>query len=101
VPLTQAEVLECFAASRERRWPPATVVGSSPKSGAKQRCALNKERKTMNNTIKIVLGVSPEDESGKLADPKNEESAVAPEQPKKQPIRVEITLMPTYKPSRK
>jgi hypothetical protein len=72
---------------------------------------LKKERKTMKNTIKIVPGVSSEDgraversgmsESGKLADSKNEEFAVAPEQPKKQPIRVEITLMPTYKPSRK
>jgi hypothetical protein len=48
----------------------------------------------MKNTIKIVSGVLPEDgkaeidrsnmsESKKLADPKNEEFAVAPEQPKK------------------
>jgi hypothetical protein len=73
---------------------------------------LRKEKKPMKNTFKIVPGVSSEDgrseiersemsESEKLADPTNEEFAAAPEQPRKQPIRVEIMLMPTYKPSRK
>ena len=70
---------------------------------------MNKERKTMKNTIKIAPGIPSEDgraevegsqisESEKLADPKKE-TTVPSEQPKKR--RIEITLMPTYKPSRK
>jgi hypothetical protein len=66
----------------------------------------------MNPTNRTVPGALSEDvraeiersemsESQKLADPKNEDLAVAPEQAKKQPTRVEITLMPTYKPRRK
>jgi len=33
-------------------------------------------------------------------EPKKKETAVEPEKPMKRPIRVEITLVPTYKPSK-
>jgi len=66
----------------------------------------------MKNTINLEPGVPPEEgraktegsqmsESEGLLEPKKEETPVAPEPPKKPPIRVEITAMPTYKPTEK
>ena len=105
-------MLECFASIKRAALAASNRSRTLSESGAKKRCALKRERKTTKNTIKSVPGVLSEygraeiegsqmSESEKLADPKNEEFAVAPEPPEKRPIRVEITLMPTYKPSRK
>ena len=66
----------------------------------------------MKDTIKPVPGALTKDrrakivgsqtsQTEKLPVPNKEETPVAAESPKKQLIRVEITLMPTYKPSRK